>query len=543
MTARRERDGEPAERGDESAPAAPSPAAVPGLDPANPAAVARLSALAGNRAVARAILARHGDHDGDHDHDHGSAPEAGGTATTSPPATVTQADQEAKAAETWQLLARVHRAMLASPDAAARNTGQMIDTPQATDRRRRFQMMPMTLRSDSDELVTRRRENARESAYYFYGSAQDNEHRHGPRTIGTVTGGDTVLIRGHSPGSGALRGQDDLIATLVHEVSHQLVAGYGEHADTLRDSASFDRYRDEFRAYWVEPRGMGDFGHLTDPDARADAIRTQLVGTSATEGGYPDLRAQYWREPHDTNRFRQQVDGHRRPDGFNLANSPRLDRLVTLMRDHVEGRGGVEDVIWQLAVIPAAERAEAAGATLIDGLVRRMSPESATRVRRALTDPASVNYGREINPRESPRITAVLDAVAAGEADQIKAAYQRCEAAERADMQFNAHLLVWVDHAVPDPLRRAALAAMFSGLSALMFDAARDFMAACEAAAADRALTEPPEPMRAALRRMTFTARLGFFRFGEEAVRLKVDTLPGPVRAYARGVLRGERDP
>jgi hypothetical protein len=148
-----------------------------------------------------------------------------------------------------------------------------------------------------------------------------------------------------------------------------------------------------------------------------------------------------------------------------------------------------------------------------------------------------------MNPRETAHITAVLDAISAGRVDPMKEAYQRCDATERGEMHLNAHLFVWIDHAMPDPLTRACVYGMINGRSAMMFDAVREFMRTCEAAAADATLTEIPAAMRAALRRMTFETRLSFYRMSEDAYRAKVEPLPEAIRRPVRSILRGEQDP
>ena len=63
-----------------------------------------------------------------------------------------------------------------------------------------------------------------------------------------------------------------------------------------------------------------------------------------------------------------------RPDGFNLDNSPYLDRLVHLLRDQQAGRATVEETLFQVTVLSPTERAEAAGATLITTLARAACP-------------------------------------------------------------------------------------------------------------------------------------------------------------------------
>jgi hypothetical protein len=242
-----------------------------------------------------------------------------------PPANA-QATAEAEAVATVGLLRDSHRLMLASPDQRIRNTGQMMDAPGERSSGHRVSATPMTVRSDSAQLVAERGDNAATTTYYFYGTHQDNEHQFGPGTLGTIEGDGTIVIRGKDS-SGAMRTHDDIIGTLVHETSHIIVADYGEHPGTKTDAASFDRYRDEFRAYFVEPNGP--FTALA-PAARAVAIRNHMCGATAGAGTYADLDNAFWAQPLATNQFRAQVLAHTAPDGFNLDNSPYLDRLVHL---------------------------------------------------------------------------------------------------------------------------------------------------------------------------------------------------------------------
>ena len=172
-----------------------------------------------------------------------------------PPAAGSQAAAEADAVATFGLLRDTHRIMLASPDQNTRNTAQMMDAPGGRATGGRVRATPRTVRSDSAQLVADRGLNPATTVFYFYGIVQDNEHEFGPNTLGTIEGDSTIVIRGKDPTTGALRSHEEIIRTLVHETSHIIVADYGEHPGTKTDAGSFDRYRDEFRAYFVEPVG------------------------------------------------------------------------------------------------------------------------------------------------------------------------------------------------------------------------------------------------------------------------------------------------
>ncbi len=506
---------------------------------------------AGNQAVVR-MLARQGDHD--------HAPETGGAAAgvTAPPgpAAGTRAAAEAEATETVARLRAIHERMGgfsatagdareqrvgATGEQRIRDTAQLLNPPGSRDGGRRFSIQTMTLRSDNAQLLNDRGERPSDVAYFFLGRTQDNELRKGPDVMGTVDD-TTIIVRGKDQ-SGRWRNADDLIGVFVHEVSHLLVSGYGEHPQTLEDAGSFDRYKDEFRAYFNEP--FGDFDAVVDPDAKARAIKMHLVGTSATVGGYENLRASYWAGPAATNAFRRQVDAHMRPDGFNQGNNPRLDRLHRLLVECRAGRATVEQVVLQISLISDAERAAAQTATLIQRLAGELGGTDAARVRDALVHPRQAGYGREINPTESPQVTALLDAVATGTDDQLVEAYRAIPAADRGVLQMNAAAKVFVDHRTTSLRRKAKLYAMIVGRSFLYWERMEAFLAALDRTrATETTATEVPADVRAALRGLSFEVRLGFFRLTEDARRLYVDqTLPAGWRGTVHSILRGDAEP
>ena len=90
-----------------------------------------------------------------------------------PPANA-QATAEAEAVQTVGLLRDSHRLMLASPEQRIRNTAQMMDAPGERSGGHRVSATPMTVRSDSAQLVAERGDNAATTTYYFYGTHQDN---------------------------------------------------------------------------------------------------------------------------------------------------------------------------------------------------------------------------------------------------------------------------------------------------------------------------------------------------------------------------------
>lgn len=84
--------------------------------------------------------------------------------------------------------------------------------------------------------------------------------------------------------------------TLVHEVNH------ARNPDTT--AGTVDRYKSEFRAYWV-----ADFRGVSDLDDRARQCKAHILAD------YPELGTLY----ANNATARGQIDAHTRPDG-NLDN-------------------------------------------------------------------------------------------------------------------------------------------------------------------------------------------------------------------------------
>jgi hypothetical protein len=476
---------------------------------AAPEAILALQRSAGNCAVTR-LLARR------------EAPGASGD-----PA---QQAQEAEAAQTYGLARDAYSEMLDHADDRIRNTARLLDPPGERSQGRRVRVEPMTLRSDSAKLVAERHLERAHVVFCFLGPRQDNTEQISAGVMGQTRGGGVVYLRGRDE-DGRWRSKRDVIATLVHEVKHALDRDYGDDLPSL-----LARYGREFRAHWITP--FTDTDALTDPDERARAIKYKLVGYSSDDTtSYVDLRDAYWQEPHDRNVFRGQVDRHMRPDGFNLTNSPLLDGLVQGLRDLRAGRASVDDVIWRVTLLAPGERQEVAGAPLIRTLLAGLAPLDAERIRRALTAPAAVGYGRELNPTESPRVTGFLEAVVDGSPDAIGAAYERCSATERAQLR-DARVLAWLREIVRDPLARACTVGMLSSGSRTQFGAVRAFL---DAAGAALGATSMPAALRSALGAMTIESRLAFVALSHDASRRVVTPLAEPLRTTVEAVLRGDR--
>jgi hypothetical protein len=247
---------------------------------------------------------------------------------------------------TQDRLTSVLQDMLRSTNRTFRNTAELY-----TGAAPRLSWTPMTRRSDSAAIATLLGTTGTRK-YFFLGVTEPpwaggpalppGTKQFEPGVAGTVQG-TTAQIRGRSS-SGTEYPDRALASFFTHETSHILVALYGEHPVTSTDAASFDRYKDEFRAYFIDPYDSR-YADL-EPDRRAAAIRTALVGSSATNPNpathaYNQLQAAYRSNPS----FKDHVDRHNRRDGFNLTSSPRLDRLFQILTAAGMDPSKVDDVV------------------------------------------------------------------------------------------------------------------------------------------------------------------------------------------------------
>jgi hypothetical protein len=437
----------------------------------------------------------------------------------------TQAQQEAEALATVSLLDSARQALLTSDNPTERNTGQLFAGPKP-----RLTCTPMTLRSDSAAILAARGKTPGSQAYYFTGTVQEpwdgvaavpaGTFAFGPTMVGTISG-DEIRIRGKAA-DGSWRSDDDLRGTMVHESSHVLVRAYDTFPQSKPDAGSFDRYKDEFRAYWVETRGK--FVGLA-PEDKWKAIRDHLVGGVA----YPELAAEYAKAGGT---FETQVNAHHAPEGYNLTNSPRLDALFTKLHSAVyKGTPSPGELVAAVLALEPAERAEAQASTLIDTLVGSLPLDVGTRVRAVLANPP---------------VTAFRETLALNHADDIKATYQALPAATRGELAYDPAMWVFIDHHVREPAQRACVYAMVVTTSVRQYAAMWDFLEACFLARieADTSVPSgPPPDLIAALRGLAPMARMVLGRAVDDTRRIYVDTLPPPIRQPVLAVLRGDRDP
>jgi hypothetical protein len=366
---------------------------------------------------------------------------------------------------------------------------------------------------------------------FFRGTTMNNVHFHQKGMIGTLSG-TTMYVRGHSQ-SGRLESLGDMADTVVHECSHFFVSQYGELPQTDVSASSFDRYADEFRAYWVE----GRWGNLSDRE-RAARIREHLVGTAGdATSGYGALHTAYFAA--GPNPFRTQVNALTGPLGFNLTNSIRLHRLWQLFQG---GTATVNDLVFAITNLPAVERAEAARSTLISRFVTTIGGDGAQRLRAALSAPTSDEYTRGLNPSGSAGIRLFLGAVIVGTPGVIKREYGNLSRDDRRTLTRNPAFMAFVDHHLLDSAMRAAVWAMTETWSTGQFDAMTTFIDALRRARTEATagtLTAVPDYVREALARLHDYSRWTMFSWSREgAMREYVDVLPRPIANEIRERLR-----
>jgi hypothetical protein len=546
VTGRRDREA-PAAEEREQATRAPAPVARVTAPPQSPQQLLALQGQIGNAAVGR-MLQRHEDHDGETAVAEPQQAAPGAPAAAKVPG---QAAAEADAAETITRIDKAIDVMAKTTDnPTVKNTAQLLRGPSP-----RVTFTPMTPRSDSETIRAARGQAVGSTTYFFTGTSQPAlganpavlpagtlEKR--PTVMGTIRGDSTLVIRGRDTG-GSWRTEEDLKGTLIHESSHILVKSYGEHEDTKTDAASLDRYKDEFRAYFVEQ--FGPYAEEKDLDKRAAMIKKHLIGTSlADTRGYPLLRNAYWSAPA-ADPFRVGVDNHKRPDGFNLTNSIRLDRFFTALGPAAtDPYGAVDEVMVAIAHMTAAERVEARASAMIKGKIEACGADAAKRIFGALDAPTKSEYTGGLNPGKSPRIAKLYEELARGNPEKLQDAYTALSADERAGLQFNAATMVYVDHNIPGQRKRACVYAMITSRSATQYAAMERFLDECfftHIGTYGDAPTEIPGELRAAAKGLTLHSRLSLYKMVEDARKSHVDNLPPAVSKPLLLILRGDADP
>ena len=543
MTVRRARRDE-TDRVEREPASEPAPAEPLGRAAQTPQQVLALQRRAGNAAVGR-LLQR--------DADHGATvvAEPGQVGAPAAPAAVPgQAAAEAIAVETVTRIDKAVAEMAKARDnPTISNTAQLF---QGAPPRVRF--TPMTPRSDSEAIRTARGQTAGSVVYFFTGVTQPalgatpanppaGTLEKAPNVMGTISGDNLIIIRGRY-GNGTWRSEEDIKGTLIHESSHILVKAYGEHPGTETDAASFDRYKDEFRAYFVEQ--FGTFADEKDLDKRAGRIKRHLIGDSlADTKGYPDLRNAYWTLPA-TDKFRTDIDNHKRPDGFNLTNSIRLDALFTALGSAAADPLAVDDVMVAVNRLTPAERVEARGSSLVKARADACGPDEAKRIYAALDAPTKAEYTSQLNPGSKPRIARLYEELARSDPERIRAAYTALKPEERGELQFNPATMVFVDHNILEPRKRACVYAMLTSRSSTQYVAMESFLDECFLTfigSYGDPPTELPAELRGAAKRLTLFSRLALYRMVEDARKEWVDVLPAPVSKPLLLILRGDADP
>jgi hypothetical protein len=155
------------------------------------------------------------------------------------------------------------------------------------------------------------------------------------RSFPGIAGRFIVVNRTADPSTNAKDPVDVTIQLALHEAVHAL-------DEIIGPSSDIERYRTEFRAYWMDARygppdqaivpGQPDLAARYDPDLpppgpkspRARKIFSELYGSVT----YPWVQPNY---DNNVNHFREQVDTYIVPDGINLILSRRLEALRVLI--------------------------------------------------------------------------------------------------------------------------------------------------------------------------------------------------------------------
>ena len=229
--------------------------------------------------------------------------------------------------------------MLLSPEQRIKNTALMMDPPgDAAGRQARAR--------DADDA---RSDSARSQPQARHRPGHDRvlllRHQAGQRARGSAStrsarsrATGTIVIRGKDPTSGALR-------SARRHRRHARARDEPHHRLRLRRAPGDRHRRGQLRPLQGRvPRllhraALGVLGHARAGRARGRDPRPP-VGTSEGRGRLRRPRRRVLgRAARHQHSSAATVLAHRRPDGFNLDNSPYLDRLVHLLRD-AEGRQG-----------------------------------------------------------------------------------------------------------------------------------------------------------------------------------------------------------
>ena len=268
---------------------------------------------------------------------------------------------------------------------------------------------------------------------------------------------------------------EDVIGTLVHETSHIIVADYGEHPKTSTDAGSFDRYKDEFRAYFIEPHSTftghgGGRARRRDPRAprAARPWASAATPTSTRRSG-----------PSRTTRTSSARTCSRTAPGRLQPQQQPVSRPARAPAARAEGGQGDGRglAVPDHASSPPPSAPRRPAATLIPKLLAGLPGPEAERLKKALTSPATVQFGKEINPNASPRVTAFLEAVTGARARADHRDLQGLQPAGPRRPRANAHFLSWLRRVLPDELvMRTCITCMTGGRSFVFFERVRVFI-------------------------------------------------------------------
>ena len=251
--------------------------------------------------------------------------------------------------------------------------------------------------------------------------------------------------------------------------------------------SSFDRYADEFRAYWIQYKSMA--GSKAGAE-RAKAIREQLVGTAGDpKSGYSNfhallLRCRTWTQPVQAAGRRAQRPTGLQPDQLHSPAPAVAAADRALFRGPRRGRHGRHRPVHRRAAYRRTARGGALDAH--PGARREDRRGGGDRIKTALNAPTVPEYTEKINPGHSAGIATMLKAIVSGSGDEMKKAYAALSIADKQALQWNAAFLAYVDSHLPDTAAQACMYAMISNFSVAQYDAMAAFISSLKSARPSR---------------------------------------------------------
>lgn len=227
-----------------------------------------------------------------------------------------------------------------------RNTAEWLDPTDASQQPKNN----MYILTPTHDSAARAKEQGKDGQVAYFGdapkypsdsadydahiSSKRNIHYSAPSVAGEHLGRDIWV---HDP---AYQTNISLQQVLVHEVQHDADRHDTEkgHDKSFKSpEESWNRYKTEFRAYWLD--GQRDSlsaraGSAAAPwdNQKQEAIFKHMYGSSETDVYAVWLRPNYDKNTEvDGKKFQDLVHGYTKPEGVNLINSPRIDTFFVAL--------------------------------------------------------------------------------------------------------------------------------------------------------------------------------------------------------------------